>query len=420
MLRTVGIIVEYNPLHNGHVYHFHQSKEQTGAGAVVAIMSGHFLQRGEPAIVDKWARAEMALAMGVDLVLELPVAYAVQPAEWFAYGAVRALDATGVVDALCFGSECGELTQLRALAKLLRDEPPGLRELVRAELKRGASYPTAFAAAVAAYAAASASGVVDAADLSALLAQPNNTLGLHYLIALERLRSAIEPYTVARVKAGYGEERFTDAHIASATAIRKRMAGGDPEPVRPYMPEEAYRILRREIAAGRGGIGWEAFAGPLFHSLLARSAAELAGLHEVNEGLEHRIKQALPLLPSVSVAALLAALKTKRYTHTKLQRTLTHILLQHPKRLLTPDKLRQGAGYLRVLGFSRQGQELLKRMKKTAKVPVVTNAAQYANRTGADPLFALDLRASSVYAAATAASSPRALFRDYYEPPLRR
>jgi predicted nucleotidyltransferase len=136
-MKTVGLIVEYNPLHNGHSYHFHQSKKSSGADAAVAVMSGHFLQRGEPAMVDKWARAEMALRMGVDLVLELPVAFSTQPAEWFAFGAVSALDATGIVDCLCFGSESGDIRWLHAVADAVFEESAAFQALLQQELKAG-------------------------------------------------------------------------------------------------------------------------------------------------------------------------------------------------------------------------------------------------------------------------------------------
>lgn len=147
-MNTVGIVVEYNPLHYGHVYLFQQSKFVSGAEAVIAVMSGNFLQRGEPAIANKWARTEMALRMGVDVVIELPVAYSCQPAEWFAYGAVAILDATGVVDSLCFGSESGDIGWLEAVAERMHREPEYFHEAIRSVLKSGVSYPTAYSAAV--------------------------------------------------------------------------------------------------------------------------------------------------------------------------------------------------------------------------------------------------------------------------------
>lgn len=421
-MKTVGIVVEYNPLHNGHLYHFQQSKIKSGADAVVAVMSGHFLQRGEPAIVDKWARAEMALAMGVDMVIELPTAYAVQPAEWFAFGAVSLLTATGVVDALCFGSEHGELSLLQQLAQLLHREPAGLGDAVRAELRRGASYPAAFAAAAGQYAAQAASLGGDADALAAIIKQPNNSLGLHYLIALLRLQSDIVPLTVARHVAGYHEQRITDAQIASATALRRLLteSNGDLAPLAPFVPSTTLQILQREWQAGRGPITWEDYAAPLFHTLLQQDAAALAAYHEVTEGLEQRILHSLPSLPALTVEALLDALKTKRYTRTKLQRMLTHLLLNHAKSELAPDKLQHGVSYIRVLGFSSRGQALLKEMKKKAKLPVITNVPDAA--VSEHPFLGYDLRATAIYASAyhNQANPARALFRDYYEPPIRK
>ncbi|HZG78194.1 MAG TPA: nucleotidyltransferase family protein, partial [Paenibacillus sp.] len=141
---VVGVIVEYNPLHNGHAFHLAASKAAAGADAVVAVMSGHWLQRGEPALLNKWARAEAALLAGVDLVLELPVAYSAQPAEWFAYGAVSCLARTGVVDSFCFGSESGDIAELSALAERLAAEPEAFARLLRSQLKTGAPYPAAY------------------------------------------------------------------------------------------------------------------------------------------------------------------------------------------------------------------------------------------------------------------------------------
>ncbi|MCZ8520102.1 MULTISPECIES: nucleotidyltransferase [Paenibacillus] len=410
-MRTVGLIVEYNPLHNGHSYHYQQSMKVSGAEAAVCIMSGHFLQRGEPALASKWARAEMALAMGADLVLELPAAFAVQPAEWFGYGAVSALEATGVVDTLCFGSESGELGWLDQAAGLLAAEPPQLHEELRLGLKAGLPYPAAYSRAVAA--------LVPGASPEEL-AKPNNTLGLHYLIALHRLQSGIRPLTIPRTKAEYRQEEITDRRIASATALRKLLfEGGDLTAIAPYVPASTLTILQREYAAGRAPLGWERFARPLLLKLATFGPQGLAACHEVTEGLEHRIlrvlSEGLPSAPEGMVSSLLDQLKTKRYTRTKLQRMLLHILLGHSKAALAPEVLRQGVPYLRVLGFGPKGQALLKRMKKTAKVPVLTKVPS----ENAPPLLELDLRATSAYALGYDHPSSREMFRDYYEAPLR-
>jgi predicted nucleotidyltransferase len=427
-LKTVGIIVEYNPLHNGHVYHFQQSKIVSGADAVVAVMSGSFLQRGEPALVNKWARTEMALRMGADLVIELPVAYSTQPAEWFAFGAVSALEATGVVDAFCFGSESGDLELLQATAKRLHSEdrakaqaaapsdlenddaePSGFRDTIRSRLKSGASYPSAYAAA-----AGSLLGEHD----NEWLAQPNNTLGLHYLLALERLQGGMRPYTIHRHKAGYNQTDISDERIASATALRKLLAEDvNADAIRPFVPAYTWGILQRELAAGRAPVNWESFFRTLLARLAVTGVSELAKLGEVKEGLEHRIKRSLAALhpdKGAPFEQLMQALKTRRYTRTKLQRMMTRILLDHRKEELSPELLRCGVPYLRVLGFSPNGQLLLKTMRKTASVPVVTKAASHKH-----PFLDLDIQAATVHASAYRSPTQTDLFRDYYEAPLR-
>jgi predicted nucleotidyltransferase len=411
-MRTVGIVVEYNPFHNGHRYHLEQSVRVTGADAVVAVMSGHWLQRGEPALANKWARTEMALSGGCDLVIEIPVAYATNAAEWFAFGAASLLDATGVVDAISFGSESGDIGMLRRIAAILAHEPPQLQQMIRDALASGASYPAAFSSAVRGYLAAAGDG--EAAEFP--LEQPNNTLGLHYMIALKRLGSAIEPYTIRREKAGYSQRDVTDGAIASATALRRLIAeSGDPGSISAYVPNATLELVRREWQAGRAPLGWPAFADKLFHALAVSDTASLAEFRDIGEGLEHRIKQALPRLARLDFDSLIDAVKTKRYTRTRLQRALLSVLLGHHKAELAPDRLSRGIEYIRVLGFTAKGRTLLKRMRATAKLPVLLSAA---NPPIASRYLELDTQASAAYALGYAEANPRDLFRDYLEAPV--
>ncbi|WP_373229961.1 nucleotidyltransferase [Cohnella sp.] len=410
-MSTVGVIVEYNPLHNGHLFHLQQSKKITGSDNVVAVMSGHFLQRGEPALADKWARAEMALHAGCDLVLELPVAYSAQPAQWFAYGAVSLLEATGVVDSICFGSESGDLDSLMLMASLLADEPPAFAALLATKLKEGLPYPSAFTAAAKAYLQDQGMG-----EIAFSLEQPNHTLGLHYLISLRKINSRIAPYTLRREKSEYNQADITDGQIASATALRKLLLGefGSLEQLTPFAPPSTIEILRREMNAGRAPVHWEHFARPLFHELLRLDEADIASYAEVTEGLEYRIKKVLPALQKLTVFELLQALKTKRYTHTKLQRMLLRILLGHHKEKLTAQRLATGIDYIRVLGFSERGQRLLHEMRTKAAIPVITSAARIAS-----PYLAMDARATAVYSLAFDKADPSAAMRDYTKPPIR-
>lgn len=411
-MTTVGIIAEYNPLHNGHVHHFSEAKRISGAESSIVIMSGPFTQRGEPAAVSKRARTEMALHMGADLVIELPVAYAVQPAEWFAFGAVFLLEATGVVDSLCFGSEAGTLGSLLPLAGFLAEESSALKDEIRARMAQGAGFPAAYSAAAAAAWKASFMGEEKPADAEILLRQPNNSLGLHYLIALQRLGSAIRPFTVPRTGAGFHDPLQGGSSIASATAIRRLLQeGGSPA---AYMPEYSVSILEREHAAGRGPVMLEDFRAPLRHVLSTHSAAELRTVQDMNEGLENRILRILPQLGRFTVAGLLQELKSRRYTHTRLQRLLLHTLLNHSKEEMTPAALAQGPGYIRVLGFRESGRRLLKQMKQRAALPVVTSPARFSH-----PMLERDLQAAAVFAAAYADPVRNDLYSDYLEPPVR-
>lgn len=416
-MKTVGIIVEYNPLHYGHIYHFRQSLHLSGANSSIAVMSGNFLQRGEPALVNKWARTEMALHMGVDLVIELPVAYAASSAEVFAQGAATLLDATGIVDSLCFGSESGEIKWLQQLASLLAHEPASFQARIRAHLQTGMSYPSAYSSTVLELGQANPDFTDDLQHLSLdELAKPNNTLGLHYLIALQRLNSTITPMTVTRQKAGYHQTDITDQQIASATAIRKLLfEQRNLHAAKAYLPEFTYDIIHKEWLAGRAPMQWNNYSRALFHTLFSQSADQLADYYEVTEGLQHRIKQALPHMRDLplDVEQLLALLKTKRYTRTKLQRTLTRILLGHTKLALHKDSILQGPQYIRVLGFSEKGRVLLKRMKQSAKLPVITKVTQ-----ADDPFLTLDIQAASAYSLGYTSSDANELLRDYYQAPI--
>ncbi|CAM3433896.1 MULTISPECIES: tRNA(Met) cytidine acetate ligase [Saccharibacillus] len=411
-MKTVGLVVEYNPFHNGHLFHLRRSLDISGAEASVAVMSGPFMQRGEPALLSKRARAEMALAAGVDLVLELPVLYALQPAEWFAFGAVSLLDASGVVDSVCFGSESGEIAPLLDLASRMQaGESPALREALRQALAEGLSFPAAYAR------AAQEQGGGDSAAAAALLGNPNDTLGLHYVLALRRLASGMAPLAVRREQAGYHDAGLPGGGaIASATAVRAALArgAGGLNEAAPYLPPSSLRILRREAEAGRMlPEGWEALAQPLLTSLITRPPEELALVPGMAEGLEHRIAAALPRLPVPGVEALLAAIKTKRYTRTRLQRLLAHALLNHRGPMFGRDSLARGPQYIRVLGFSPTGRQLLKSMKKTAKLPVVVRAADFPH-----PQLQLDIRASAVQASAFPSPDVREMYADYYAPPI--
>lgn len=409
-MTTVGIIAEYNPLHNGHVHHFNEAKRLSGADTSIVVMSGPFTQRGEPAAVSKQARTEMALHMGADLVLELPVGYALQPAEWFAFGAVSLLEATGAIDSLCFGSEAGHLSELLGLAEFLADESSELQEELRRRLALGAGFPAAYSAAAAAVVPDSRQARKSGPGRGAAAAaqqQPRPALPDRAAPARQRDQAL----TVPRTGAGFHDPLQGGSSIASATAIRRLLLeGGSPA---AYMPEYSMSILEREHAAGRGPVSLEDFRSQLRHVLVTRTAEELRELQDMNEGLENRLLKVLPHLHQFTVSGLLDALKSKRYTHTRLQRLLVHTLLNHSRAELAPSLLAGGPGYIRVLGFRESGRKLLKKMKQTAAWPVVLSPSQFSH-----PGLDRDLRAAAAYAGAFTNPQRADLYADYLKPPV--
>ena len=241
-MKVSGIIAEYNPFHNGHKFHIEQTRKMTGSDFVIAVMSGDYTQRGVPAITSKYLRTEVALLNGVDLVLELPLYYSVGSAEYFAIGAVSLLDKLGMVDSLCFGSECGNIRTLSQIASILIDEPTAYRSILQEELKRGTSYPKARSSALSAICS-------DSPECIQALSTPNNILGIEYMKALLKRNSSIRPYTIKRQGSGYHDASLDSEALeyspkSSASAIRLCMDTTDElKTIRNHVPENVYHLL---------------------------------------------------------------------------------------------------------------------------------------------------------------------------------
>ncbi len=384
-MKTAGIIAEYNPFHNGHLYQVEQLRLRTGADYVIAVMSGDFVQRGEPAIYDKYTRTRMALNAGVDLVLELPAAFASGSAEDFAACGVALLDRIGVTDLLCFGSECGCLTSLCRAAELLCEEPPAFQELLKERLRQGDSFPKARAAAAAAL-------LPDAELLSA----PNNILGIEYIKALIRRRSAIEPFTILRNGSGYHDTDLPDAcRFASASAIRKAILEGNTDSCRSLMPE----VPVPEGSPSPAALNADDLS-PLLHYRLLdllHTGQDLTAYADVSRELADRIRR--QILDFDSYSGHIAALKTRQYTYTRISRALLHILLGITHEQLDACREMQYAPYARLLGFRKKAGPLLTALKARSEIPLITKTADARNilTEEAYPMFLLDLHASHIY-----------------------
>jgi predicted nucleotidyltransferase len=391
-VRTVGLITEYNPFHNGHLYHLQESLRVTDADASVAVMSGHFLQRGEPALLDKWSRTEMALAAGVDLVLELPFCFACNSAPSFARGAVQSLNAFGVVDALCFGSEAGVVEPLQAAARLLLERADDIDAATRKLLRSGVSYPAARAEVLSA---------MDTDVSAALISSPNNILGIEYLKALQEISSPIKAFTILRRGVGYHSTDVTGS-IASATGIRKLL--GDGGSVVELLPKACQQILNDALDAG-GSLDHDR----LFSSLqifLLQELETLSGVYQIEDGLAQRLVDAA--MTATSYSDLSEKIKSRQWTLTRIQRILSYVLLQVSSVEMNRF-LESGPLYLRLLGATVKGRQLLADSRKKRSLPVISDPARaqavlrrfYSDRRElghlAERMLACDLRATRLY-----------------------
>ena len=244
MSNVLGIICEYNPFHNGHLYHLNASKKMTNSDYSIAILSGNFTQRGEPSIVDKWAKTKMAIESGIDLVIELPTLYSISSAEYFAFGSIRLLEMLGIVDFVSFGSECEDISVLNDIANVLCEEPKEYKTLLSHELAKGVSFPKARETALMMY-------LNNVRRFANVLSSPNNILGIEYLKALKRLNSHMKPITIKRTSAGHNENKIrANSKIASGTAIRNLCQSSDISLLQNVMPQSSFRILNENIRKG--------------------------------------------------------------------------------------------------------------------------------------------------------------------------
>jgi predicted nucleotidyltransferase len=373
---NVGIIAEYNPFHKGHALHINNTRALTNADSVIAVISGSFVQRGEPAILDKFERTRAALENGVDMVLELPVPYATGAADVFAYGAVDTLNKSGIVDMLSFGTEAGDIELFKDAANLLVNETTEFKALLHNELDNGTSY-----------AAARQNALSQALgrDLD-FLSKPNNILALEYLKSLLRLNSDIKPITIRREVNEYSSKVMT-GNVSSAAAIRHSLKNGEWDIALSAVPHNTCDMLKKVAFGTMPDI--DAYSEVLKYILLNKSPEYLAQIDEISEGLENRILANANL---ATVSEITDAVKSKRYTHSRVRRALLHILLDIKKE---DADIENGVKYIRVLGFRRDKASLVSDLCERAKVPVVTNVKKAENEIG--DLLKKDIFATNMY-----------------------
>ena len=408
-MKVNGIIAEYNPFHNGHKYHLEASRLRTGADFTIVAMSGDFMQRGTPAILNKYARAEMALKGGADLVLEIPAFFACGSAEYFAHGAVSMLDKLGVVDFLCFGSESGEIESLKRIACILAEEPEAFKKHLTAKLAQGHSFPTARSLALLDY-------CPSLGDINNVFTSPNNILGIEYMKALIRRDSSITPFTIKRVGSQYHEKRLGYTQ-PSALALRHAIfSHGNLDTLKEQMPDNSFEILK-ETWKHSQPMKTDDFSGALLYKLITEEQEGFAQYLDVTPDLSDKIRKVLYQFTDFD--SFCDLLKSKDLTHTRISRCLLHILLNITTEDMTRYKALDYTPYARVLALKKDATPLLSAIKANSSIPLVTKLAD-ADKLLEPPALDMlkkDIRISHLYNA-TEATKCRTPIRNEYRTPI--
>lgn len=407
--RVNGIVAEYNPFHNGHSYQLRDAKTQSGADYTIVAMSGNFMQRGTPAILDKYKRAEMALQNGADLVLELPSLYSASSAEYFATGAVTLLDKLGVVDYLCFGSECGDLHTLWQIAGILLEEPEEYAALLQQYLRYGLSYPNARTTALVQF----CPSLSQSRDV---LSHANNILGIEYLKAIRRRGSSMQPVTTIRGSSDY-HDRMMGVYQSSALALRQAVYdnNGEVQMLSSQMPEAAFTVFSDALSR-RQPMQLNDFSAPLHYKLLMESDKGYTSYLDVSGELSDRIRN--HLYDFTDFRSFCDLLKTKNMTYSRISRCLMHILLDITSADMEQYRAADHIKYARVLGFRRDSEELLGAIKENASIPLVTrlaDAEQILDETGY-AMFKKELLRNAVYESTAAIKSGCPIVSEYRSP----
>lgn len=402
-MKATGVIVEYNPFHNGHIYHVSQSKKKTAADVIIAVMSGNFLQRGEPAFVDKWTRTKMALKTGVDIVFELPYAFATGHAPIFAKGAIEILDAAGC-DAFCFGSEDGDVKPFENSIQLIEQSNEQYEEAIKENVKLGLSYPKALNEAYKLLGQAEIS-TYPLADLT----QPNNILGFHYMNAAREIQTSMQAATIQRIGANFHDEVKEGQDIASATGIRNSfLSSSDLEGIAQFIPPITKEALTDWQKSFNTFGSWSLFYPHLRLIILRDGPKRLSSIADIVEGIENLIYRAAK--SNDTFERFMSEVKSKRYTWTRIQRMLTHIFTGYTYTIRSKI---EAPSYLRLLGMTANGQAYLNRNKKTLKLPLVSKASAFSNVS-----LDFDIHAADMYAFGIANNNNPTLGKDYKQSPL--
>lgn len=405
-MKVVGLITEYNPFHNGHKYHIEEARRVTGADYVIAVMSGNFVQRGAPAIIDKYSRSKMALQNGADIVFELPVCFSTASAEYFAHGAVSLLDKLGVVDYICFGSECGDIQLLKKAACLLTDKSKLIDERIQAYIKDGQSYPAARTNAL--LKTLEAEGIPDGELIEKIINEPNNILGIEYIKAILRLNSNIQPITIQRKAAHYHDIKLYSKQdmnatnnlvhkdnkpaISSATAIRRAILVDSSDTVtsslyvdhtyhslcslneiKDSVPDNVFNILMENYLKSFP-ITEDDFSQIIHYHLIYEDKNSLTEYLDVSADMADRIKNIRDTY--YTIEEFYKAIKTKNLTLTRINRAMLHIILKIRKSTFDEYCQNGYCQYARILGFKNTASKLLRLIDKKGSIPLISKVSK--------------------------------------------
>lgn len=407
-MHVTGLITEYNPFHNGHLFHLKKARETTGADYTAVVMSGSFVQRGAPAVFDKYSRTRAALLSGADLVFEMPAPFSTASAREFASYAVALFTALGAVDSICFGSECGEIEPILRAARLLNEESESFKKRLQDFLKEGKTFPEARSAALA----------EEGAEEAKLLSSPNNILGVEYCQAVLRQRSPLSCFTIKREGNGYHDPSLNGA-LGSALAVRQALQSGtDVQALRFLLPDPSFDSVCRSIP-----VFLDDFSGLLNYRLLTEQEPERYA--EIRPELAARIKKLAPGFASFDQR--IKELKSRQLTYTGVSRGLIHLILGIEQRQMDLFKEAGFAPYARILGFRKSAAPLLRRIKENSSIPVISKLAGAEKRL--DPagaaMLACEIQSSHLYqnvrcekAASGSFPGRTAVFQNEYTQPV--
>ncbi|EXJ22864.1 UPF0348 protein family [Alkalibacterium sp. AK22] len=393
MMKVCGVIAEYNPFHNGHRHHLEEARRQTGADIIIVVMSGNFLQRGEPAIVDKWVRAEAALTYGADIVVELPVDHCVQPADHFAEAGVSILAGLGC-ELISFGSEAGEASSFTRAADLYLTHEEAINKELTATYKQDMTYAQNFSRVMSRF----------FQDFPIDLLQPNNILGFAYAKAIVRRNYPINLHTIPRLKSHYHDQSLDkEGTVASATAIRRNLLEEkfSAELASRYMPDLMTTYIKE-----RPLVSWEAFFPLLNHQLIILPEEQLMETYLMETGLEYRLKNKIK--EARSMQEFMENMKTRQVSWTTLQRLCLHVLLGN--KTVEMHKRMRSIEAVRLLGFNASGRRYISKAKKTFQIELVSNVNKKTAR-----MIEQDILAGEVY---RLADKNRIRHQDFYTSPL--